>query len=102
MTLNRERTIEPLPRTPCTQPACLLRQKGLDPGFFAKVLVRALAGDCLDDVVPESCMIQTRPQCTLCALRVMQGGRAYLTADEWRQLDDLGQWHQRRQRRGVH
>ena len=101
MTVIIERTIEPMPRTPCTQPACLLRQKGLDPEFFAKVLVRALAGECLDDVVPEFCMIQARPQCTLCALRVMQGGRAYRTADEWRQLDGLGRWHHRRHRR-VH
>jgi hypothetical protein len=32
-------------------------------------------------------------------LRIMEGKKALHSVEEWKQLDDLGQWHNRRERR---
>lgn len=86
-------------RMVCTQAGCLLRRPGLKARHLADLLARILAGQSLDDIVPESELISARPQCSQCALRVLQGKKAFRTEDEWRYLDELGHWHHRRQRR---
>lgn len=86
----------------CTQPGCLLKRAGFNVEHLAKFLIQTLAGECMEGIVLESERILARPQCTHCALRVMQGRKAYLTEAEWSHLDDLGGWHHRRQRRKRH
>ena len=86
-------------RAVCTQPGCLLKRAGVNAEHLANILIRTLAGELMEDIVLESERILARPQCMHCALRVMQGLKAYLTEAEWSHLDDLGHWHHRRQRR---
>jgi hypothetical protein len=97
--MNSSLTMEPTSRTICVQPGCLFRRTGLKAQHLADFLVRILAGEPLDNIVSESEKIKVRPQCTSCALRVMQKGKAYQTEEEWDHLDDLGHWHYRRQKR---
>ena len=86
-------------RVVCTQPGCLLRRPGLNVRHLATLLIGTLAGQSLGGIVLGSELINARPQCTQCALRVLQGKKAFKTEDEWSHLDDLGHWHHRRQRR---
>ena len=86
-------------KTICTQPSCLFKREGFNSEHLANILIRTLAGERIEGMVLESERILARPQCFYCALRVMQGLKAYLTEAEWSCLDDLGDWHHRRQRR---
>ena len=90
---------EPATRPICLQPGCLLKSDSFNPRDLAGLLVQTLAGESLEHTAPQSELIVARPQCTDCALRVMQGGKAYLTKAEWSHLDDLGDWYNRRKRR---
>ena len=86
----------------CTQPWCLFKRESFKNEDLAGFIIQILAGKPLQDILPEAGQIVVRPQCTLCALHVMQGRKAYLTQAEWTHLDDLGHWHTRRQRRKHH
>lgn len=83
----------------CVQPWCLLKKKGLTVEDIARFLIKSLAGEPHQVENPESRRIVARSQCILCALRVMQGRKAFLSHAEWDHLDDLGHWHHKRQRR---
>jgi len=100
--MHRNLITEPGSRTICVQPGCLLKRKGFNTQHFAEFFIQALAGESMEIMAPESERIIARPQCTHCALRVMQGRKAFLTETEWGHLDDLGHWHHRRQRRREH
>jgi hypothetical protein len=97
--MNNSLTLEPETRTICVQPGCLFKNTGFKAQHLTEFLVQRLTGESLESVTPEFEQILSRPQCTPCALRVMQGGKACLTEAEWSHLDEVGQWHQRRQRR---
>jgi len=98
--MNRTSVIDTGNRTTCVQPYCLLKGAGMNAHHLAKLVVRILAGEPLESMVPKPKRISLRLQCVPCALRIMQGRKAYLTEYEWKRLDDLGHWHHRRQRRG--
>lgn len=100
--MNSTLTIEPGIRTVCVQPRCLFKRSGFNVQHLADLLIRKLCGESLGKIVSESEQIEARPQCTSCALRVMQGRKAYRTEEEWDHLVDLGRWHHRRQRRRKH
>jgi hypothetical protein len=97
--MNRNLITEPGSRTSCVQPGCLLKRKDFNAQHLAEFFIRILVGESMEFMAPESEPIIARPQCTHCALRVMQGRKAFLTETEWNHLDDLGHWHHRRQRR---
>ncbi|MFT5351592.1 MAG: hypothetical protein ACI9MF_002415 [Gammaproteobacteria bacterium] len=99
--MNRNRKLGPMPSTICVQPDCPLKDSGLDSTCLAKILQKALAGNSLDSLIPEGKRIDMRSQCLECIERVMLGGRAFLTASEWDLLNELGQWHRRRERRRI-
>ena len=100
--MHRNLITEPGSRTICVQPGCLLKRKDFNAQHLAEFFIRTLAGESMEIMAPESERIIARPQCTHCALRVMQGRKAFLTETEWGHLDDLGHWHHRRQRRREH
>ena len=84
------------------QPGCLLKRDGLQAQHLAGFLVKTLAGESLNSIFAGIEKIVARPQCTSCALRVMQGLKAYNTEAEWNHLDELGHRHHRRQWRRKH
>jgi len=83
----------------CTQPWCPLKAHGFKAEDLADLLIRYLAGESREVMVPEAKRIAVRHVCRFCALNVMQGKNTYLTEPEWQRLDELGQWHHRRYRR---
>lgn len=83
----------------CTQPGCLLRRTGFSAEHLAGILIQLLSGKSMESLIGASERISARPQCVDCALRVMQGGKAFLSGAEWGHLDELGNWHYRRERR---
>ena len=83
----------------CTQSACLLRTPGADRRFLAELLVSVIAGESVEELVPESRRIVPRDACVPCVLKVMDGGRAFVTDVEQQHLRDLGRWSHRRHRR---
>ena len=90
-------TITPTTRMTCVEPACLLKKDGFQAQNIAEFFIQTLAGESRESIVPGIKQIVARPQCISCALRVMQGIKAYRTEAEWNHLDDLGHWHHRRQ-----
>jgi hypothetical protein len=86
-------------RIACSQPACLLKKQVSGARQLADITVQMLAGEPVSKFVSSSARILARPQCKSCALRIMEGKKAFRNVEEWKQLDDLGQWHNRRQRR---
>ena len=86
-------------RPHCTQPSCLLKQRGMCQERLAECLVALLAGKTPDVVVPGSAAICPRPRCANCAMRVIKGSPAFFTIAEWERLDALGRWHHCRERR---
>ena len=84
------------------QPWCLFKRECFKDEDLAGFIIQILAGNSLEDILPEAGQIVVRAECSLCALRVIQGRKACLTQAEWNHLDDLGQWHTRRQRRKHH
>lgn len=86
-------------RTTCTHPNCLLKQPDFNAENLADVAIRLLSGESLGRIASRFERILARPQCKRCALHVMQGRKTYSTEQEWKRLDELGQWHHRRQRR---
>lgn len=86
-------------RVVCTQPGCLLHRAELTTEQVAEILIQVLSRNSTESLIDESERIFVRPRCKHCALRVMQGRKAYLTEAEWSHLDDLGHWHYRRQKR---
>jgi len=97
--MNRLLTIEPMPRTICTQPDCMLRRPTLTKESIAKIVIHAISGEPMDALISPSERVEMRSQCMLCAMRVLDGGKAYLSESEWQYLDDMGDWHTRRHRR---
>ena len=89
-------------RPVCTQPGCLFKQAGFDLEVYADLLVGMLAGETNGSEVPGSKRIRRRAICKHCALRVLQGKNAYRSRDEWRALDNLGHWHEKRHWRNAH
>jgi hypothetical protein len=81
----------------CRQPGCLLQKKGVDAEYLSNLIVHVLAGESLSEFIPESGRIVVYPRCKLCALRVLAGGKAYVTEAEYRHLVGLGGWHSKRQ-----
>ncbi len=100
--MNSSLMIEPGTRSICVQSCCLFKRSGFNVQYLAGFLLRILGGESPGNIVSESEQIEARPQCTPCALRVMQGRKANLTEEEWDHLADLGRWHHRRQRRRKH
>ena len=86
-------------RITCSQPACLFKKQVFGARQLADITVRMLAGEPVSKFVSSSARILARPQCKSCALRIMEGKKAFHSVEEWKQLDDLGQWHNRRERR---
>ena len=86
-------------RITCAQPGCLMKRPGFNASELADITIRLLAGETLNRLVSSFEMILARPQCKQCALHVMEGKKTFPTAEEWKHLDDLGQWYGRRQRR---
>ncbi len=60
---------------PCTQPECLLWEKGVDCGSLAELVVRVLSGEDVSNVMAGKSPIEPREQCLDCVLRVMRGGK---------------------------
>lgn len=92
-------TITPTTRMICVQPGCLLRKDEFQAQNIADFLIQTLAGKSPESIVPGIEQIVARPQCTPCALRVIQGMKAYRTEAEWNHIDDVGHWHHRHLRR---
>ena len=104
-TMNQTNIIlpDPPPLKICLQPGCLLKKTGVDAEYLANFIVHALAGESLDDFFPESDQIEVHHRCELCALRVLEGGKAYVTEAEYDHLVDVGErhrirWWRRKQR----
>ena len=100
--MNSSLTAEHRPKTICVQPDCLFKGAGFKAQHLAALLIRTLAREALAEIVYECEQIESRSQCIACALRIMQGRKAFRTEEEWKLLDDLGHWHRRRQRRNKH
>jgi hypothetical protein len=58
----------------CTQPECLLLDKGVDCRFLAELVVRVLSGEDVSNVMAGKSPIHPHEHCMDCALRVMRGG----------------------------
>jgi hypothetical protein len=83
----------------CVQPECLLKRSDVDTEYLADLLMRLLSGETAEHLVQESEMIENRPICGRCAVRVLRGGGAYKTRAEQDHLVELADRHRRRQRR---
>ncbi len=57
---------------PCTQPECLLWEKGVDCGSLAELVVHVLSGE---HVMAGKSPIQPHEHCLDCVLRVWRGGK---------------------------
>jgi len=86
-------------RKVCKNAGCLLKKKDFNSQHLAEFIIKTLAGASVESLFLASEQTTAKPQCTQCALRVMQGRKAFLTETEWDHLDHLGHWHHRRQRR---
>ena len=85
----------------CLQPGCLLQKTGVDAEYLTNLIVHALAGESLNKFFHESDRILVRHHCKLCALRVIEGGKAYVTEAEYDHLVGVGEWHRKRRWRRV-
>lgn len=83
----------------CMQPGCLLKRPGLEKEQLANILALAIAGNPLDEWIPDSERIEIGEHCGECVLRVLQGRKSFPTEADWLRLIALGRWHQRRHRR---
>lgn len=100
--MKRHQNIGPMPPIICVQPHCYLKNPELDMKDLTRVFLRALSEQAGKAAISESQQIELRPQCEQCLLRVLEGGKAFLTQQEWDYLNQLGDWHRRRSRRIVH
>ena len=66
----------------CVQPECALRKIEFNRTRLAELLVEAISRDGERSLVSERERIVPRRVCSECALRVVRGQRAFLTADE--------------------
>ena len=71
----------------------------LHAGHIGEILLMTISGKSTANQLASDRVIVALPRCKACVMRVLQGGRAYLTQDEWDRLNALGQWHRRRSRR---
>lgn len=97
--MNSSLTMEHHTHVTCIQPQCFFKKPGFQARRFTNLLLKQLREEPLDHIDPEFKQILARPNCMPCALRVIRGGKACLTEAEQDHLDDMGRWHQRRQRR---
>ena len=86
-------------RKVCKNAGCLLKKKDFNSQNLAEFIIGTLAGASVESMFSESEKTTANPKCTQCAMRIMQGRKAFLTESEWDHLDNLGHWHHRRQRR---
>ena len=83
----------------CTQPQCMLRDKGFDSEFSADLILRLLSGEDIAVAVPADRRIVGIEHCRRCVLSVLRDGRPLATAEELKELVESGQRSHRRYRR---
>ena len=88
-----------MPTINCENPGCVLRDKTFTLDDIGEILLMTISGKSTANQLAADRVIVALPRCKACVMRVLQGGRAYLTQDEWDRLNALGQWHRRRSRR---
>ena len=88
-----------MPTINCEQSWCVLRDKTFTLDDIGEILLMTISGKSTANHLASDRVIVALPRCKVCVMRVLQGGRAYLTQDEWDRLNALGQWHRRRSRR---
>ena len=88
-----------MPTTACEEPRCILRDETFRLDDIGEILLMTLSGKSTASYFGADRAIVALPWCRACVMRVLQGGKAYLTQDDWGRLNALGQWHRRRSRR---
>ena len=83
----------------CTGEPCLLRDSGVDSEFVAKLVLRAMSGQDLADLVASKPPFVARDQCLGCVLRVMSGRGPLRTVAEQGRSVEAGRRSYRRHRR---
>ena len=83
----------------CTGEPCLLRDTDVDSKSIAKLVLRAMSGEDLADLVALKPPFVARDQCLGCVLRVMRGGGPLRTVAEQARLVEAGRRSYRRRRR---
>ena len=92
-------TREPVFPEVCTQPQCMLREKGFDAEFAADLIRRLLSGEDVSEAVPAERRIDPFDRCRRCVLSVVRGRRPIATAEELKELVVADRrWHRRRRR----
>ncbi len=97
--MEKIETREPVLPEVCTQPQCMLRDRGFNSEFAANLIVRLLSGEEVWDLIPEDRLIVGLDRCRRCVRSVLRDGRPIATAEELEELVAAGQRFRRRLRR---
>ena len=97
--MNGRHMISSNNRPTCRQPWCPMRRKTFAAEDIAERVLRDVSGKSAQDPLPEEKRITPGPYCRSCIVNIIQGKRTYHTEAEWKHLDEVGQWHYRRDRR---
>jgi hypothetical protein len=85
----------------CMQPSCPLRDEGVGSAFVREIVLRVLAGEEVEAVIPSARAIERRGVCARCIELVMKDLKPILTLAQRDRTIEVGHlsWRRRRRRR---
>jgi hypothetical protein len=84
----------------CRQPSCPLRDEGAGSAFVGEIVLRVLAGEEVEAVIPSARAIERREICSGCIELVMKDLKPVLTIAQRDRTIEVGRlsWRRRRHR----